>query len=91
MKKINVIRLSGIRDELDALGTLMEHEIPQELTLDIIAKTVEIIDEVISDEVDLVEPVDRRKIDPTFGKEIDIANTVTLYRNLFNSLKNLED
>jgi len=91
MKITNAIKITTVRDELDALGNLMEYELPQELVLDVVAKAVCLLNEVLDGEDEAVWPADsaiRHDPDPTVGRdERDLDNAVTLFCNLLKELK----
>lgn len=52
MQICNIVKLETARDELEALATLLEHDLPQDLVIDVIIKASVLIDEVIDSGVE---------------------------------------
>ena len=85
MTIVNMTKLITVRDDLHALATLMEHEPPHGLILDILADAVMHLTDVINTEADT-----RRDSTPTNGgitMEEAAANTCTLLANIMKELR----
>lgn len=90
MTIVNMTKLVTVRDDLYALGTLMDHEPPYGLILDIVADAVTHLTDVINTEANgAVEPDTRRDSSPTNGGTTmeEAANTCTLLANIMKELK----
>lgn len=85
MTIVNMTKLVTVRDDLNALASLMEYEPPQGLILEIVANAVMHLTDVINTEVDT-----RRDSSPTNGgitTEEAAANTCTLLANIMKELR----
>ena len=89
MTIVNMTKLITVRDDLNALASLMEYELPKGLILDIVANAVMHLTDVINTEADgVVEPDTRRDSAPTVGiTSAEFENAVTLFCNLLKELK----
>lgn len=72
MKFCDIVKLETARTELEALVTLLEHEPPQELMIDVIAKAARLIDEVVHSGVE----------EDSAPKDVGLENLVQLIKNI---------
>ena len=72
MKFCDIVKLETARTELEALVTLLEHEPPQELMIDVIAKAARLIDEVVHSGVE----------EDSVPKDVGLENLVQLIKNI---------
>ena len=73
MKFCDIVKLETARTELEALVTLLEHELPQELMIDVITKAARLIDEVVHSGVEE---------DSVPKKDVGLENLVQLIKNI---------
>ena len=73
MKFCDIVKLETARTELEALVTLLEHEPPQELMIDVITKAARLIDEVVQSGVEE---------DSAPKKDVGLENLVQLIKNI---------
>ena len=72
MKFCDIVKLETARTELEALVTLLEHELPQELMIDVITKAARLMDEVIHSGVE----------EDSTPKDVGFENLVQLIKNI---------
>lgn len=86
MQICNIVKLETARDELQALATLLEHDLPQDLLIDVIIKASVLIDEVID------AGVQENSKPKEEENSVGISDVLDRYENLVKFLKNmLED